>query len=567
MTASRSTLLFLAALGFAAAALALYHAAGRFRAAHPDAVYTLTPIPGKSAWRVRLELSGLRPGRVPLHPPELDPVFGSATRQAASRPEGVTEPPVWWAQADESGDLEFLYEVESEDGDARHALLFGSRLFAVPLLHDPGLSRVFPSAATGALRHASRLEIRFVMPPGWDAYTPWGETRDRIVVPRGDFAALGEAILALGDFVPRRFRLLHTEVLLAVRGTDPAGEDSLETLVRDCLEAHAARTGPLPYRRALIVVSHPFPGEQATGRATANAVALRLSRDPGALGWHSTWRVVAHELFHFWNGGAAALPLPDERWFLEGASDYYALRALAGTRRLALGEFADEMGAAYDRLEGNAWADSSLSAVSRAAEGDAAAWVAAYAKGSLCAWALDQRLASRGGIERILRRLARDEKSPSIERALREAHGGLAAGLLDSLSGAGFRRTFRSELAAGGLRLERIATGSLTLGLSAFRPGTTEVLDLDPRGPAYRLGLRRGDRIVAVGRRPVADLASLAEALGDARGGPVALSVEREGDAEVLWIEPALAYRSRIVPVASPRVMAKTEPPPGRLEE
>ena len=563
MAASRSTLLFLTSTALAGLAVGLYGLAETVRRTSPVAVYTLTPILSKGVWRVQLELTGVPPGRLALLPPDAEPVFASAADTANH----VAPMPFWWVQADGEGSVDFLYEVRPEDGSSRHALFFGSRLFAVPVLEgreDDPLSLARGGARPGRI---SRIEVRFVMPAGWDAYTPWGETEARIVVPGGGLAVLREGILAVGDFVPRRFREGRTDFLLAVRGTDPAGEDQIEELVRDCLRAHTASLGPLPYRRALIAVLHPFRGEQANGRATANAVALELSSEPNALAWRSTWRVVAHELFHFWNGGALAYPLPDDRWFLEGASDYYGLRALAASGRLSLGDFADELALAYDQLEGNRWADSSNVAVSRAAGDDAAATTAAYAKGALCAWTVDLRLAPRGGLEGALRASTGASPARPIEAHLRSWSGALLGGLLDSLSGPRFRGALANELRANGLRFERVPAGRLTLGLRSFLPGTTEILDLDPRGPAYRSGVRAGDRIVAVNGRPVRDLAALAEHLADARGESLDLGLERESGVERLRVAPAPAYRRRVVPFVEPRLMAKTEPAPGRLAE
>ena len=563
MTASRSSLLFLASVALAALAGGLYLLAENVRRTNPVAVYTLTPLLSKGAWRVHLELTGMPPGRLALLPPDVEPIFASADD---AEPD-VPPLPFWWIEADENGRAEFLYEIAPEDGGHRHALFFGSRLFAVPVLEAPADDPLFLTRGGAQPGRVTHLELRFVMPAGWDAYTPWGETETDIVVPDGSLSALRGGILALGDFVPRRFREGGTDYLLAVRGTDPAGEDQIESLVRDCLRAHTDRLGPLPYRRALIAVLHPFRGEQVNGRASANAVALELSTEPRALAWRSTWRVVAHELFHFWNGGALAYPLPENRWFLEGASDYYGLRALAASGRLSLGDFADELALAYDQLEGNPWADSSNTAISRAAEENAAANMAAYAKGALCAWAVDLRLAPRGGLERALRASSGDASRASIETHLEGWSGDLLGGLLDSLSGPQFRAALAKELRANGLRLERVPSGRLTLGLRSFLPGTTEILDLDPRGPAYRSGVRAGDRIVAVNGRPVHDLASLAERLADARGRQLLLHVEGSEDAAVLEVAPTAAYRRRVVPFIEPRLMAKTEPPPGRLAE
>jgi S1-C subfamily serine protease len=71
------------------------------------------------------------------------------------------------------------------------------------------------------------------------------------------------------------------------------------------------------------------------------------------------------------------------------------------------------------------------------------------------------------------------------------------------------------------------------LGVSATGDeGQVVLIDVTKRGPAARAGLRRGDVILAVGGKPVSDLAGFFRgiwSLGDA-GVDVPLLVEREGD-------------------------------------
>jgi predicted metalloprotease with PDZ domain len=313
-----------------------------------------------------------------------------------------------------------------------------------------------------------------------------------------------------------------------------------------------------------VIADYPYRGDQAEGETSFDATHLDLSQDPGALRSRSFARVVSHELFHFWNGGSVDLASPDLAWFAEGATEYYGLQALAANGRLSSSELSDDIAGALDRLSGNPWADSSLTALGRGYAIDPMAWSAVYAKGLVAAWALDLRLANRGGLDDLMRDLVRRGARPDLAREIAHRSEGSASGFLDSLSGPSFRSVLEGQLAARGLRLERKRSNTWTLGLRFFRPGTTEVIDLDPDGPAARAGILPGDRVVRVNRRPVDDLAALGDALTDAPAGDVVLGIERRGQVIAVPLTPALTMVTVVIP-RSGTGMASRVPAPGEL--
>jgi predicted metalloprotease with PDZ domain len=557
--------LLLGSILLAILALALIRFADHYRAANPVAVYTLTPEPDKGAVHVRLEMTGVKPGRVLLLAPESDSPQavgppsdsdGFLTPQAA--------PSLWWTNADKDGRLSFEYEIGVDRIDARHALLIGNRVFAVPLrsdnpdeLYGENENRRVPGAA-------SRIHVRFDLPRVWDAYTPWGEAYPAVDVPGARFARLRAAFFALGDYLPRRIYAAGAEIDLVTRSAQPAREDEIETLLRQCFAAHAEFVGPPPHHYLLVIADHPFRGIQAAGRTSVNASFIDLSTDPRALQYPSTLRVIAHELFHLWNGGAIDLDPEELRWFAEGVTEYYGLRALAVSGRMSLRGFADQLAANLDRLDGNPWADSSLVSLGSGYGQDPKAWTATYSKGALAAWALDLRLWRDGGLDAVVRPMIQSGQRPDPVRSLSAAASGRARGLLDSLSGPEFRSALDAELRANGWRLVRRSSGRLNFGLGFFRPGTTEILDLDPGGPAEEEGVQAGDRVVAVNERYVRDLEAIAEAFADAGTGPVHLLIERDGFHEEVVIRPKPALHTRVEAIPSPR-LASSVPAPGEL--
>jgi predicted metalloprotease with PDZ domain len=554
-----------------ALSLLLYLAAERVRFQHPQVVYTLTPLPSSGHVRVEVDFFGVHPGRLLLVAPDSDPSPPAGVPLlpdfAGQRGEGFGSR-LWWGQVDPNGRLTLSYEVTPQSLDGRHALLYGSRTFVIPAHADPR-SALFERGPGGGPREsrvhgaASRIAIRFRLPTGWDAFTPWAEPVTTVEVPGGRFARLRESIMALGDYVPRTFDAAGARVELVMRGIDPAREDELESLVRECLSAHARRVGNSLHRRLLVIADYPYRGDQAEGETSLNAAHLELSQDPGALRSRSFGRVVAHELFHFWNGGAVDVASPDLAWFAEGATEYYGLLALAATGRISSSELSNDIAGALDRLRGNSWADSSLATLGRGSAREPMAWSAVYAKGLVAAWALDLRLADSGGLDELMRTLVHRGDRPDLAREIDRRTKGSAAGFLDSLSGPSYRAALEGQLAARGLRLERTRSDAWTLGLRFFRPGTTEVIDLDPNGPAALAGIQPGDRVVWVNQHPVEDLAALRDALSDGVG-DVLLGIERNGQVLATSLVPAPAMITIVTPRAGTG-MATRIPPPGEL--
>ena len=81
-------------------------------------------------------------------------------------------------------------------------------------------------------------------------------------------------------------------------------------------------------------------------------------------------------------------------------------------------------------------------------------------------------------------------------------------------------------------------------------PQDTVIAKMLTTSPAYQAGLEVGDRILAVGGKPVAQLHQAVEALEQAPTGPVVLTIERKGRNQDLRIDPAQLkeYRYGLAP-------------------
>lgn len=90
-------------------------------------------------------------------------------------------------------------------------------------------------------------------------------------------------------------------------------------------------------------------------------------------------------------------------------------------------------------------------------------------------------------------------------------------------------------------------------------PQDTAIAKMLSTSPAYQAGLEVGDRILAVGGKPIAQLHQAVEALEQAPAGPVVLTIEREGRRQDFHIDPAQLKEFRYG-LAPPTVIEKVLP-------
>lgn len=148
------------------------------------------------------------------------------------------------------------------------------------------------------------LSIQFVLPPDWNAVTPWSDEDGRVRAPAS--AEAGVEYLGLGPFELRD--VSGTPLRIAeLRGASDAS--GVEAMLRRVTEIAG--------------------GPPTEGRAYVVTIVPNSFMRGGAAGRHTTVQspqpeVVAHELFHWWNHGM--LTGADAAWFREGLSQYYGIR-------------------------------------------------------------------------------------------------------------------------------------------------------------------------------------------------------------------------------------------------
>jgi predicted metalloprotease with PDZ domain len=431
--------------------------------------------------------------------------------------------------------------VKGPAEDSRPALAY--KVSAPPEPHGgPGFAcyRGFELLAQPAgveLSHADSIQLEFrlsedqnvVAPLAALAANPEAPHRGPITIGGDEFTTLLQSYVAVGDYGVRVLPAVEAKLPAIVWGRRRLGassEGELIEVVQQLLLAHVAQFGPdrpaIPYS---VVVDYPYVGHGYAGNATGRSIDLRLSRDQGIANSPGLLRLTAHELGHFWLGGAFAFPKPEDHWFAEGAADYYGLAARVHAGYTDEAHAGNELAEQWALMSGNRWLTEPMEDLGRSFAGDVEAFTASYARGAVTTWALDWRtkLADRPPIAALLRASARDPRHETM-RALLIAHlrgPGWRAGAVGSDPGADAaallssepRDTFVRILDEAGLALGTAPTRELTFGLERFEPGTTKLLAVPSGSPAQSAGVRPGDQIREVDGLPVYDTVELQNAM------------------------------------------------------
>jgi predicted metalloprotease with PDZ domain len=169
--------------------------------------------------------------------------------------------------------------------------------------------------------------VRFELPPGWRASTPWNRNPDgSFGVPTG--GELLSNVVMLGQHDERVFMQDGMRVTLAVGGSMKASAPMLESVMKPAVAAYARMFGGVPKSNYLVTLHEGLTDGGAFNRSYSMLAGMPLTRT-NLIDWG---HIVAHETLHLWNG-TGMRPKTQMDWFKEGFTDYLTIITL---RRLGL---------------------------------------------------------------------------------------------------------------------------------------------------------------------------------------------------------------------------------------
>ena len=163
--------------------------------------------------------------------------------------------------------------------------------------------------------------IRFRLPPGWTASTPWPRDGDAFVA--SDANQLLRNCLFMGTHRTQEVELDDFRFTMVI-GSDLWDKRQLFVdAMQPVLPAVRGVFGGMPAESDYLVVFNL--GDRADGGAFAASYSMlltgKVNESSGVIWGHG----VAHEVIHFWNGHTVVPASQDEEWFKEGFTDYLTI--------------------------------------------------------------------------------------------------------------------------------------------------------------------------------------------------------------------------------------------------
>ena len=299
--------------------------------------YTLTPHPESGTLEVQLLWQTEGRSRSALCVSEK---WGSVSNVAALLRDvrvvgatgGTRDGGCWLVQHRRGATLECTYRVDPRcrafDWERTHLPItsegffhgIGNTFLLVPRPGDDGAPEVYD------------VLLRWKLPEGWKAVCSWGVGRN-LGMPMS-VHDLRQSVYVAGPLVQHTEKLEGGEDLtVALLGEFGFDAVAMWRLAAQVITAQCNLVGERqfpPYVVTVIPVGAPVTGGVSHLSGNGLYQSFTLALPPGGGLTEGVEHLLAHEMFHFWNGWKlrAAGPEGLVMWFTEGFTDYYALRSL-----------------------------------------------------------------------------------------------------------------------------------------------------------------------------------------------------------------------------------------------
>jgi predicted metalloprotease with PDZ domain len=161
------------------------------------------------------------------------------------------------------------------------------------------------------------VQVNFQLPAGWKASTPWQrEKENNFKVESGRF--LVNNCFMLGTHQESVINVAGMEMRLAISNKLAYAKPLIEKTMRKLIPAYQQLFGGSPAPTYLVVMNEERVTDGSAFRRSFSQIFKDTIDEKGIPTWGY---IMAHEIFHLWNGHAI-LPADQEEWFKEGFTDY-----------------------------------------------------------------------------------------------------------------------------------------------------------------------------------------------------------------------------------------------------
>lgn len=254
--------------------------------------------------------------------------------------------------------------------------------------------------------------VKFDLPTGWVARTPWRATDNAHVFIAQTRRELLNNVLFVGTAQAEQFKAGGIDVQLVLGQRFWPQRAVMKELIERQMQSYLAMFGKGPQaERYLIIANYGATGD---GGAFSGSFSQFLRNDLSPKTRPFWGRVMAHELLHFWNGLSLVPAEPEQEWFKEGVTDYLTVTSMAQNGfydRAYLMRFLENLGRGQSVAR---QAQDLKVTVQQAAQDKHRGWLLVYGGGSIAGLALDV----------TLRQASNNQKGlPDLMRALYAQYG------------------------------------------------------------------------------------------------------------------------------------------------
>lgn len=161
------------------------------------------------------------------------------------------------------------------------------------------------------------ITVNFSLPAGWNASTPWetlGERRFKAESAR----FLLNNCMVLGTHRQEFIRVNGMEMRIAISNKIAYSIPLVKKTMEKLIPAYREMFGGIPAPVYLVAMSEERMTDGSAFRRSFSQIFADSTDEKGMATWAY---IMAHEIFHLWNGHAI-IPAGQEEWFKEGFTDY-----------------------------------------------------------------------------------------------------------------------------------------------------------------------------------------------------------------------------------------------------
>ena len=195
---------------------------------------------------------------------------------------------------------------------------------------------------------SAEVQVRFNLPEGWQVITPYEDlSNDHYTFKAANLSSLWDNGNMAGRCVKEEINAGQLKVVIAGSYDMQEGVGLFKNALAKIVDTYAVNMGGTP-KGKLAVMGSVAPLASG-GETFANSISLMFNYPPGINNKASWGYLLAHEVFHLWNGHTISPVSQHEvEWFVEGFTDYMSKLTAYKTGFINEQEFFEQVAYSYD---------------------------------------------------------------------------------------------------------------------------------------------------------------------------------------------------------------------------